>query len=123
MTSPEPARGAATTDTTSPLYAPGTEPVVGDRLEETAQARRLAERYGLEFVDLEQFQIDHNLFRTIPADLMLRGAGRARGHAFQLLCRSRLQRGWRGGSRQAGSRTAEARAALGTNLKLLRRLL
>ena len=36
-----------------------------------AQARRLAERYGLEFVDLEQFQIDHDLFRTIPADLML----------------------------------------------------
>ena len=72
MTSPEPARGAATTDTTSPLYAPGTEPVVGDRVEETAQARRLAERYGLEFVDLEQFQIDHDLFRTIPADLMLR---------------------------------------------------
>ncbi|RPJ71992.1 MAG: type II/IV secretion system protein [Acidobacteria bacterium] len=26
----------------------------------------------MEFVDLEQFQIDHDLFRTIPADLMLR---------------------------------------------------
>jgi type IV pilus assembly protein PilB len=32
----------------------------------------LAERYGLEFVDFEQFRIDHELFRTIPADLMLR---------------------------------------------------
>ena len=35
-------------------------------------ARRLAERYQLEFVDLEHFHIDHELFRAIPADLMLR---------------------------------------------------
>jgi type II secretory ATPase GspE/PulE/Tfp pilus assembly ATPase PilB-like protein len=39
---------------------------------EQAEARRRAERYRLEFVDLEQFQIDHELFRSIPADLMLR---------------------------------------------------
>ena len=38
----------------------------------SASARRLAERYELEFVDLEQFHIDHALFRSIPADLMLR---------------------------------------------------
>ena len=55
-----------------PLYAEGVEPPTEDRLEETLQARRLAERYGLEFVDLDQFQIDHELFRAIPADLMLR---------------------------------------------------
>jgi type IV pilus assembly protein PilB len=55
-----------------PLYAEGVEAAAEDRREETAQARRLAERYGLEFVDLEQFQIDHELFRAIPADLMLR---------------------------------------------------
>ncbi len=43
-----------------------------DPLAELEDAQRLAERYGLEFVDLEQFRIDHDLFRSIPADLMLR---------------------------------------------------
>jgi type II secretory ATPase GspE/PulE/Tfp pilus assembly ATPase PilB-like protein len=55
------------------LYAPGVvEAPAGDRAAEAARARRLAERYRLEFVDLAQFSIDHDLFRTIPADLMLR---------------------------------------------------
>ncbi len=54
------------------LYVDGAEPIGEERAEEMAQARKFAERYGLEFVDLEQFQIDHDLFRTIPADLMLR---------------------------------------------------
>src|SRR5260221_12417112 len=39
---------------------------------EIAQARRLAERYRLRFLDLAHFNIDHDLFRTIPAELMLR---------------------------------------------------
>src|SRR3954471_5043495 len=39
---------------------------------EVAEARRLAERYRLPFLDLAHFSIDHDLFRTIPADLMLR---------------------------------------------------
>ena len=39
---------------------------------EIAQARRLAERYRLPFLDLAHFNIDHDLFRTIPAELMLR---------------------------------------------------
>src|SRR5207249_1624205 len=39
---------------------------------ELAQARRLAERYRLEFVDMDSFRIDQDLFRSIPADLMLR---------------------------------------------------
>ncbi len=43
-----------------------------DAVAELENAQRLAERYGLEFVDLEQFRIDHDLFRSIPADLMLR---------------------------------------------------
>jgi type IV pilus assembly protein PilB len=43
-----------------------------DRHAEEAEARRLARRYELEFVDLYQFLIDHALFRSIPADLMLR---------------------------------------------------
>jgi type IV pilus assembly protein PilB len=48
-------------------------PVTDDerRLEEE-QARRLAERYRLEFVDMDTFHIDQELFRSIPADLMLR---------------------------------------------------
>jgi type II secretory ATPase GspE/PulE/Tfp pilus assembly ATPase PilB-like protein len=54
------------------LYAGGREFTPGDHALETAGARRLAERYRLEFVDLTQFSIDHELFRTIPADLMLR---------------------------------------------------
>jgi type II secretory ATPase GspE/PulE/Tfp pilus assembly ATPase PilB-like protein len=43
-----------------------------DRQAEVAHARRLAERYRLEFVDMDHFLIDNELFRSIPADLMLR---------------------------------------------------
>src|SRR5437763_13042041 len=43
-----------------------------DRRAELEQARRLAERYRLEFVDMDAFRIDQDLFRSIPADLMLR---------------------------------------------------
>jgi type II secretory ATPase GspE/PulE/Tfp pilus assembly ATPase PilB-like protein len=39
---------------------------------EVAHARRLAERYRLEYVDMDDFRIDQELFRSIPADLMLR---------------------------------------------------
>ena len=39
---------------------------------ETARARRLAEQYGFPYVDLEHFQGDHQLFREIPLDLMIR---------------------------------------------------
>ncbi|HEY8550380.1 MAG TPA: GspE/PulE family protein [Vicinamibacterales bacterium] len=38
---------------------------------EVARARRLAERYRLEYVDMQTFQIDPELFRSIPAELML----------------------------------------------------
>ena len=48
--------------------APGIE----DRRLEWEQARRLAERYRIEFVDMDTFRIDQELFRSIPADLMLR---------------------------------------------------
>jgi type IV pilus assembly protein PilB len=40
--------------------------------DELARARTLAERYRLEFIDMEEFRIDQDLFRSIPADLMLR---------------------------------------------------
>ncbi len=43
-----------------------------ERSAEEAAARRLAERYRLEFLDMHEFRIDQELFRTIPADLMLR---------------------------------------------------
>jgi type IV pilus assembly protein PilB len=72
-TEPAAAGGAPTTPAGLPaLYAEGAEPASEDRAEEAAQARRLADRYGLDFVDLDQFRIDHDLFRSLPADLMLR---------------------------------------------------
>src|SRR5215213_4961506 len=43
-----------------------------ERRAEELHARRLAERYRLEFLDMNQFRIDQELFRSIPADLMLR---------------------------------------------------
>jgi type II secretory ATPase GspE/PulE/Tfp pilus assembly ATPase PilB-like protein len=39
---------------------------------EAARARRLAEQYGFPYVDLDHFQGDHQLFRDIPLDLMIR---------------------------------------------------
>ena len=42
------------------------------RSAEVNAARRLAERYRLEFLDMLEFRIDQELFRSIPADLMLR---------------------------------------------------
>ena len=43
-----------------------------DYSEELARARALAVRYRLEFVEMSEFRIDQELFRSIPADLMLR---------------------------------------------------
>jgi type II secretory ATPase GspE/PulE/Tfp pilus assembly ATPase PilB-like protein len=43
-----------------------------ERSVEEAAARRLAERYRLEFLNMQEFRIDQELFRAIPADLMLR---------------------------------------------------
>jgi len=43
-----------------------------DHSAEEVRARFLASRYQLEFVDLEHFHPDHDLFRSIPADVMLR---------------------------------------------------
>src|SRR5687767_10842105 len=43
-----------------------------ERNAEEAAARRLAERYRLDFLDMHEFRIDQELFRTIPAQLMLR---------------------------------------------------
>src|SRR5512138_644332 len=43
-----------------------------DATEEAEQARAVAARYRCEFVDLREAQIDHDLFRSIPVDLMFR---------------------------------------------------
>ena len=39
---------------------------------EAKQAKRLADRYRLDYVDMKEFHVDQELFRAIPADLMLR---------------------------------------------------
>ncbi len=56
------------------LYVDGVEPTASaaERAAEVASARRLAERYRLEFMDMAAFRIDQSLFRSIPADVMLR---------------------------------------------------
>ena len=68
---------ASTMATTPPTDFPPEPPELGpvsdaERRAELEQARRLAERYRLEFVDMDTFRIDQDLFRSIPADLMLR---------------------------------------------------
>jgi type IV pilus assembly protein PilB len=43
-----------------------------DYSQEIARSRKVANRYHVEFVDMDEFRIDQELFRSIPADLMLR---------------------------------------------------
>jgi type IV pilus assembly protein PilB len=57
---------------TSDFYVGGEEATPAQQAAEHTRARRLAERYRLEFVDMTRFRIDNELFRSIPADLMLR---------------------------------------------------
>ena len=45
---------------------------VQDSVNEEIEARIRAERLGLEFVDLKDLSIDHELFETIPVELMFR---------------------------------------------------
>jgi type IV pilus assembly protein PilB len=58
---------ATSTDPAKPVPA---RPDEGS--DEVARARKLAERYRLEFIDMDEFRINQELFRAIPADLMLR---------------------------------------------------
>src|SRR5207247_60033 len=71
------------TNTNAPDHPPGFEPEsvtvgaigpisVDEQRAEIDLARRLAERYRLDFTDMDTFRIDQDLFRSIPADLMLR---------------------------------------------------
>ena len=58
------------TDTSpSPTLASGFERDIHQELREAAE---LAALYGLEFVDMDDFRIDNDLFRSVPMDLMLR---------------------------------------------------
>jgi len=44
----------------------------GEVLSEELHAQRLAQRMELEYIDFEEFEIDAELFRSIPVDLMFR---------------------------------------------------
>jgi len=56
-----------------PLALPTLDGDAGsDVLSEEFKSRRLAERIGIEYVDLANFEIDAELFRSIPVDLMFR---------------------------------------------------
>src|SRR6476619_2451349 len=59
-------------NTTDQFHTSAPELGADERRAELEQARRLAQRYRVEFVDMETFRIDQELFRSIPADLMLR---------------------------------------------------
>lgn len=45
---------------------------IADPVQEISQAQELARRYRYDFVDLREGHIDHDLFRSIPVDLMFR---------------------------------------------------
>src|ERR1700727_1947671 len=40
--------------------------------DDTTRAQALAHRYRCDFVDLKNFKIQHELFRTVPVDMMFR---------------------------------------------------
>src|ERR1700743_756721 len=54
------------TDSTAPL------PPVVPESDESPRAQALAHRYRCEFVDLKNFRIQHELFKTVPVDMMFR---------------------------------------------------
>jgi type IV pilus assembly protein PilB len=62
----------ADTHTSAEVHAEPPELGAQERIAEIEQGRRLADRYRLEFLDMDTFLIDQDLFRSIPADLMLR---------------------------------------------------
>ena len=43
-----------------------------DPAQEAADAQALARRYRYEYIDLKETHIDHELFKTVPVDLMFR---------------------------------------------------
>jgi type IV pilus assembly protein PilB len=67
------ARGRRGADNAMQEESPLMIPEEGEEFpSEESQARRMGERLGIEYVDLDRFHIDHDLFRSIPVDLMFR---------------------------------------------------
>jgi hypothetical protein len=79
---------AINTNTPSELHSEPAELGADERRAELEQARRLAERYHVEFIDMDTFRIDQDLFRSIPADLMLRYGFVPYRREGKTLCRS-----------------------------------
>jgi type IV pilus assembly protein PilB len=64
---------AEPTNVRDPRVIPAIEPDAGGEVvSEEFKARRLADRIGIEYVDLTNFEFDPELFRSIPVDLMFR---------------------------------------------------
>src|SRR5471030_2335716 len=51
---------------------PVAQPYSNDALSEVERAQMLARRYHAEFVDLKNFKIQHELFKSVPVDIMFR---------------------------------------------------
>jgi type II secretory ATPase GspE/PulE/Tfp pilus assembly ATPase PilB-like protein len=54
------------------LYSSAKKSAEADAIDEIKDAKQLADRYHLEYIDMDRFCIDQELFRSIPADVMLR---------------------------------------------------
>ncbi len=54
------------------MATPVATPLPNDSLSEAERAERLARRYHAEFVDLKHFKIQHELFKSVPVDMMFR---------------------------------------------------
>ncbi len=54
------------------MATPVATPLPNDSLTEAERAERLARRYHHEFVDLKHFRIQHELFKSVPVDMMFR---------------------------------------------------
>src|SRR6185312_11646372 len=69
-------RRAVTVETkwslTSMANAPLAIPINELGVDEVERAQGLARRYHAEFVDLKNFRIQHELFKTVPVDMMFR---------------------------------------------------
>src|ERR1700710_472697 len=51
---------------------PVATPYANDAMSEVERAQMLARRYHAEFVDLKNFKIQHDLFKSVPVDMMFR---------------------------------------------------
>jgi len=54
------------------MSTPVAIPYANDAMSETDRAQMLARRYHAEFVDLKNFKIQHELFKSVPVDMMFR---------------------------------------------------